>query len=103
MFLHSVWPTDFPVINFNGGKGFVVAEVSYLGTRNLFVGIAYIITGGLAIVSGVVLLVVHYTCSKWCVTLVCVCVHVHVCTCTVYVCVYYTVCLKMVTRIHFHL
>ena len=58
-------PTDFPVTNFGGGKSFVIAEVSFLGTCNLFIGIAYIVTGGLAVVTGVLLLVIHFTCSKW--------------------------------------
>ncbi len=55
----------YPVTDFNGGKSVILAEVSWLGGRNLFLGAAYIIVGALLIVIGIALLIVHLTCSKW--------------------------------------
>lgn len=36
-----------------------------MGSRNLFLGIAYIVTGALSVALGVIILIVHMTCSRW--------------------------------------
>ncbi len=51
--------------NFNGEKSVILAEVSWLGGRNLFLGVAYIVVGAFLIVAGIALLIIHLTCSKW--------------------------------------
>lgn len=56
---------DYPVNEFDGTKTFVLAEVSRMGSRNLFLGIAYIVTGALSVALGVIILIVHMTCSRW--------------------------------------
>ena len=56
---------DYPVDNFNGHKSIFISELSWLGGRNLFLGIAYIITAVVAMVAGVVLLIIHLFFSKW--------------------------------------
>ena len=66
MYLNTCnYSPDYPVKEFNGRKEVVVAEVSWLGTRNLFLGIAYLAMGGLCIAAGVALLLTHFICSKW--------------------------------------
>ena len=56
---------DYPVDNFRGRKSIFISELSWLGGRNLFLGIAYIITAVVSIVTGIVLLVIHLFFSKW--------------------------------------
>ena len=54
---------------FQGGKSFVLAEANEgLGTRNLFLGISYLATGGLCVAVGLFMLIVRLICSKWYVT-----------------------------------
>ena len=56
---------DYPVDAFDGTKHIVLSEKSWLGGKNNFLGIAYIIVGALSIVSAVVLLIIRLLFSRW--------------------------------------
>ena len=56
---------DYPVKPFSGTKMFVLSEVSWLGGKNLFLGLAYIVTGSLSVFGAVLIIAIHFTISKW--------------------------------------
>ena len=56
---------DYRVTPFGGTKELVLSEITWLGGRNHFLGAAYLVTAGLCIVAGIVIMVIHFTCSKW--------------------------------------
>ncbi|XP_065903238.1 cell cycle control protein 50A-like [Dysidea avara] len=55
----------YPVTRFEGTKYLVLSEKSWLGGKNNFLGIAYIIVGSLSIVGAVVLIVIRLKFSRW--------------------------------------
>jgi len=55
---------NYPVVGFKGTKSFVIAQMTWAGGKNPFLGIAYIVVGSMALVSAVALLVVHRTHQK---------------------------------------
>ena len=57
--------SEYPVNAFDGSKHLVLSENSWLGGRNLFLGIAYIVVGFLSIVSAVALIIIHLKFSRW--------------------------------------
>uniref|UniRef100_A0A0N5BDB3 CDC50-like protein n=1 Tax=Strongyloides papillosus TaxID=174720 RepID=A0A0N5BDB3_STREA len=51
---------NYDVISFNGTKKFVVTTTSWIGSKNTFLGIAFLTVAGLCIFSGLFLLFMHY-------------------------------------------
>lgn len=50
---------DFPVSTFNGEKRVVFSEVSWMGGKNAFLGIAYMSVGAVCIALSLVFLIKH--------------------------------------------
>ncbi|KAJ0009158.1 hypothetical protein NQD34_016573 [Periophthalmus magnuspinnatus] len=50
---------NYPVLNFDGRKKVVFTNVSWMGGKNEFLGIAYLVIGSLCIVMSVVMLIVY--------------------------------------------
>lgn len=52
-------PPAYPVVSFGGRKKVVFSNVSWMGGKNDFLGIAYLVIGSLCIVMSVVMLIVY--------------------------------------------
>ena len=50
---------DFPVTKYDGKKAIVLTTSTVMGGKNPFMGIAYVVVGGLCIVLGALFTVAH--------------------------------------------
>lgn len=55
---------NFPVTVFEGRKSFIISTTSWIGGKNPFLGIAYLVVGSLCIVLGFVFLIIHFKFSR---------------------------------------
>jgi hypothetical protein len=55
---------NYPVTVFKGEKTFVISTTTWIGGKNPFLGIAYLVVGSLCIVLGFCFLVVHFKFSR---------------------------------------
>lgn len=50
---------DYPVLSFDGRKKVVLSNVSWMGGKNEFLGIAYLVIGSLCVLMSIVMLIVY--------------------------------------------
>jgi hypothetical protein len=56
---HANSVLDFPVEKYSGTKSILISTRTVMGGKNPFLGIAYLVVGGLCIILGVVFLATH--------------------------------------------
>lgn len=56
---YFLFSSDFPVKSFNGEKYVVISEISWMGGKNAFLGIAYMSVGSVCLAFSIVFLIKH--------------------------------------------
>uniref|UniRef100_A0A0B8RY83 Cell cycle control protein n=1 Tax=Philothamnus irregularis TaxID=1899461 RepID=A0A0B8RY83_9SAUR len=51
---------NYPVLNFHGSKKIILSTLSWMGGKNPFLGIAYLVLGAACILGGILMTVVHF-------------------------------------------
>lgn len=55
---------SFPVVAFDGTKRFILSTTSWIGGKNLFLGVGYIVVGGFCFITAIALCIVHNMTKK---------------------------------------
>jgi hypothetical protein len=55
---------DYPVVGFSGTKSFIISTTTWIGGKNPFLGIAYLVVGSLCILLGFCFLIIHFKFSR---------------------------------------
>lgn len=55
---------NYPVAVFNGEKSFIISTTTWIGGKNPFLGIAYLVVGSLCILLGICFLIIHFKFSR---------------------------------------
>ena len=59
LYILNILSPDYPVQSFDGTKKVVFSNVSWMGGKNEFLGIAYLVVGSLCVLMSIVMLIVY--------------------------------------------
>ena len=64
LMINQLCIADYPVKAFSGRKKLIISTVSWIGGRNNFLGIAYIVVGVICILLALIFLIIHCKIGK---------------------------------------